>query len=92
MEFIDKSQIMQGIGPDTTADLLEKAMGHKYFKREGAPGNYKYYYTEEEYKQAKGSDTEPTDSKTLSVQEITSSCIGQLRVCSLKRNSYKDAI
>lgn len=58
MNFIDKSQIMQGIGPDSTADILEKAMGHKYFKREGTPGNYKYYYTEAEYKQAKGKGTE----------------------------------
>ncbi len=54
MEFIDKSDIMKGIGPDTTADLLEKAMGHKYFKREGSPGNYKYYYTEEQYNKEKG--------------------------------------
>ena len=35
-------------------DMIEKAMNHKYFKREGTPGNYKYYYTEAEYKQAKG--------------------------------------
>lgn len=34
-------------------EVLEKA-NHKYFKREGTPGNYKYYYTEEEYKKAKG--------------------------------------
>ena len=33
---------------------IEKAQSHKYFKREGTPGNYKYYYTEAEYKQAKG--------------------------------------
>jgi hypothetical protein len=30
---------------------LEKA---KYFKREGSPGNYKYYYTKEEYESTKG--------------------------------------
>ena len=34
--------------------IIEKAQGHKYFKREGAPGNYKYYYTEEQYKKEKG--------------------------------------
>lgn len=50
---LQKSEIMQGIGHDTTADILEKSMGHKYFKREGAPGKYKYYYTEEDYNQAK---------------------------------------
>jgi len=61
MEFIDKSDIMKGIGPDTTADLLEKA--HKYFKREGVPGNYKYYYTEAEYKEAKGSKEEYHDPR-----------------------------
>lgn len=26
----------------------------KYYRREGTPGNYRYYYTEAEYKQAKG--------------------------------------
>jgi len=31
-------------------DEIEKSISHKYFKREGTPGNYKYYYTEEEYK------------------------------------------
>lgn len=40
-------------------NLIEKGMGgHKYFKREGTPGNYKYYYTEGEYKQAKGKGIE----------------------------------
>jgi len=37
---------------------LMKARSHKYFKREGAKGNYKYYYTEAEYKAAKGGDKE----------------------------------
>lgn len=32
---------------------LEKG-GHKYFKREGTPGNYKYYYTEAQYNKEKG--------------------------------------
>lgn len=54
MEFIDKSQIMQGIEQDSTADILEKGMSHKYYKREGTPGNYKYYYSEYEYKREKG--------------------------------------
>jgi hypothetical protein len=30
-----------------------KAVNHKYFKREGSKGNYKYYYTEKEYNEAK---------------------------------------
>ena len=33
---------------------LQKARSHKYFKREGSPGSYVYYYTEAEYKQKKG--------------------------------------
>lgn len=36
--------------------LIEKAGNHKYFKREGTVGNYKYYYTEEEYKKVKGGE------------------------------------
>ena len=35
---------------------IEKAGTHKYFKREGTPGKYKYYYTENEYNEAKGKD------------------------------------
>lgn len=33
--------------------ILEKARPHKYYKREGSPGSYKYYYTKEEYDKAK---------------------------------------
>lgn len=33
--------------------ILEKARPHKYYKREGSPGNYKYYYTKEEYEKEK---------------------------------------
>ncbi|MFA5704658.1 MAG: hypothetical protein WC982_14235, partial [Advenella sp.] len=60
---------MKGIGPDTTADLLEKAMGHKYFKREGSPGNYKYYYTEEQYKKAKGTSKESEKNNKEELEE-----------------------
>lgn len=63
MEFIDKRDIMKGIGSDTTADLLEKAMGHKYYKREGSPGNYKYYYTEAGYNQAKGKKSDEKENR-----------------------------
>lgn len=38
------------------SDVLEKSMPHKYYFREGTPGNYKYYYTRDEYFQAKGKD------------------------------------
>lgn len=53
---INAINILNNIEPDSTVDLLEKAMGHKYYKREGVPGNYKYYYTEAEYKEAKKLD------------------------------------
>ena len=48
-------------------DEIEKALNHKYFKREGTPGNYKYYYTEAEYKEAKGikPDTHTKVNKTI---------------------------
>lgn len=35
-----------------------KAKLHKYFKREGVPGKYKYYYTKEEYDKTKDIETE----------------------------------
>lgn len=43
-------------------NIIQKAAPHKYFKREGTPGNYKYYYTEAEYRKAKGTSKE-SDSK-----------------------------
>ncbi len=47
-------------------NLIEKGMGgHKYFKREGYPGNYKYYYTEAEYRAAKGKKTEGEGSSEI---------------------------
>ncbi len=55
---INALNILNNVESDSTADLLEKAMGHKYYRREGSPGNYKYYYTEAEYKQAKGKKSE----------------------------------
>lgn len=42
-------------------NLIEKAGVTKYFKRTGAPGNYKYFYTEADYKASK---KEEKDSKT----------------------------
>jgi carbonic anhydrase/acetyltransferase-like protein (isoleucine patch superfamily) len=39
-------------------NLIQKARPHKYYKREGGPGNYKYYYTEEQYKKEKGGKPE----------------------------------
>jgi hypothetical protein len=44
-----------------SVDDIEKAIGHKYFKREGAPGHYKYYYTEADYKSKKSMSPEERD-------------------------------
>lgn len=49
-ENIEKS--LNSISTKVSEEILndiEKSVNHKYFKREGTPGNYKYYYTEEEY-------------------------------------------
>jgi len=37
-------------------DEIEK--GHKYYKREGSPGNYKYFYSKEEWDKAKSGAAE----------------------------------
>lgn len=50
---IEKS--LNDISKYTDIDEIEKSIGHKYFKREGTQGNYKYYYTEEDYKAGRSS-------------------------------------
>ena len=55
MNFIDKSQIMQGIGPDSTAEVLEKAVGHKYVSKKVGPGG-KWVYIYENKDQSKNFD------------------------------------
>lgn len=52
---INALNILNNVSPDITTDTLEKS--HKYFKREGVPGNYKYFYTEQEYRNAKNLDS-----------------------------------
>jgi len=47
----------------TSENDIEKSMIHKYFKREGTPGNYKYYYTEADYKAGK-SHSEESNTKS----------------------------
>jgi len=58
---INALNILNNISADSTADILEKSMGHKYFKREGVPGHYKYYYTEADYKAGRSSTSEPEE-------------------------------
>lgn len=59
---------------------LEKAASHRYFKREGTPGNYKYYYTEAEYKQAKGGESKEKKESYADSDEYR-----------VKRGEYGDA-
>jgi hypothetical protein len=57
METINKALLTLEIGylqGKVDNETIEKARQAKYFKREGTPGNYKYYYTKEEYNRAKG--------------------------------------
>jgi hypothetical protein len=61
-------------------ELIQKARVTKYFKREGSPGNYKYYYTEADYNKAKG------DSKTEGSEERLKERLQGLE------SSIKDAI
>lgn len=49
---------------------IEKA--HKYYFREGSPGNYKYYYTRDEYIKAKGKDQIDSKPKQDIVGQIES--------------------
>ena len=46
-------------------NVIQKSAPHKYFKREGVPGNYKYYYTEEEYNKAKGTKDKKEDGNIV---------------------------
>jgi hypothetical protein len=70
------SEIVKGFNDGLVGDgeLLEDLIKAKYYKREGGPGNYKYYYSEAEYKQAKGkqegSGEEKESSKQLSKEEV----------------------
>ena len=49
-------------------DGLLKARQHKYFRREGSPGKYKYYYTESQYEKAK--EKSEKSEKTPQLKEI----------------------
>ena len=50
-------KITKSIYEDHLDNVLSKARVTKYYKREGSPGNYKYYYTKDEYDKAKGGKT-----------------------------------
>lgn len=49
--------------------IIRKSLVHKYYKREGTKGNYKYYYTKDEYDKAK-KETEPIKEKSTSNETI----------------------
>lgn len=70
--FIQEDLYTRAIGQ--FEDFIQKSRPTKYFKREGAPGSYKYYYTKEEYNRAKGgqqtemSHGKEADSKSIAQQ------------------------
>lgn len=84
---------MQGIEPDFTADILEKGINHKYFKREGTPGNYKYYYTEEQYKKEKAGEKSGEVVRVGDVElNHTSNIIPFYKELKKEPEKYKEAI
>lgn len=67
---------------------LEKSLTHKYFKREGAPGNYKYYYTEADYKAGKHSSEEPKEEDKSASSSVNSSNLSEV-ISILERAGFK---
>lgn len=63
--IVEQDYTFEQLSKSMEPEELEKAMGHKYFKREGTPGNYKYYYTEAEYRAAKGKKPEDQSSEVI---------------------------
>lgn len=94
--------ILSMVGPDRTAEILEKSMepeelekaiGHKYFKREGTPGNYKYYYTEEQYKKEKAGEKSGEVVRVGDVElNHTSNIIPFYKELKKEPEKYKEAI
>lgn len=50
LSMVGQDSTFEQLSKSMESDEIEKAIGHKYFKREGTPGNYKYYYTEADWK------------------------------------------
>lgn len=53
---------------DNLDQIIQKARPHKYIKCEGTTGNYKYYYTLEEYKAAQGGAVDTTEGEDKKVE------------------------
>lgn len=71
-------------------DTFEKAVGHKYFKREAkAGGGYKYYYTEAQYKKEKGGEGKKDGISESDIQATVDSYIADVK--SGKYRNYQDA-
>lgn len=69
----DQMNLKKSINIESAREILglEKSRQTKYFKREGTPGNYKYYYTKEEYEQAKGQPQPTKDSSQIKIADKT---------------------
>lgn len=65
-------------------NLIEKA-GKKYYKRTGTPGNYKYYYTKEQYD--KEANVKPKTLEQLQAK-IEGSPNGKAALSNLERQRY----
>jgi len=66
--LIDELTVSEAI--EQFDNVLKKSMSHKYFKREGTPGNYKYYYTEADWKAGRNSESEETDKKLPKIKDV----------------------
>jgi hypothetical protein len=76
MEKLSYEAYEQAINNLCSSDYIQKARPHKYYKREGSPGNYKYYYTEEEYKKAKNiPEPEKRGSREIKLAEKVKSIL-----------------
>jgi hypothetical protein len=64
-EYTDEELGVKDSKEEEGGDDIEKAMNHKYYKREGVKGNYKYYYTKEEYDKTKKGKSEGVEGPEM---------------------------
>lgn len=72
LSMVGQDSTFEQLSKSMEPEELEKAIGHKYFKREGTPGNYKYYYTEADWKAGKSSTQESKEDFKFKDIHITS--------------------
>lgn len=67
-------------------NVIQKSAPHKYFKREGTPGNYKYYYTEDEYNKEKEAKGNNKDFKLKHLLKQTENKFKQINISSIENH------